>query len=104
MRFGMAVGSLLSVFCTSVWLDQRPLSVMGLTLDGPFWRELGVGFFVGCTIVSAMFAVELKMGWIQCLRFFEVFRKADSFAKCIFWDVVFHINVAINEEIPVRGW
>merc|ERR1712032_1490089 len=50
------------------------------------------------------FVVELSAGWLHFLQVFEVFDRTENFAICIFWDIVFHLNVALNEELPVRGW
>lgn len=104
MRFGMMLGSVLSVWATCRWLDGTSLATMGLTFDYPFWRDAAIGLCVGVSIVTFTFAVELYLGWIRFLGFFEVFDKSENFVKCIFWDVVFHLNVAVNEELPVRGW
>jgi len=104
MRFGMTLGSVFTVWCTCRWMDKRNLADLGLTLDAPFWSEALVGMVVGITIVAFMFVVELQLGWIHFLRFFEVFDMSDNFARCILYDVVFHLNVALNEELPVRGW
>merc|ERR1712167_286251 len=82
----------------------RPLSSVGLTLDRPFFYDLSVGMVVGVTIVAFMFAVELWAGWLHFLEFFEVFDSTENFSLCIFWDVLFHLNVSLNEELPVRGW
>ena len=48
---------------------------------------------------AALLAIE--RGWLHFLQFFEVFEKSENFSVCIFWDVVFHLNVALNEELPV---
>lgn len=104
MRFGMTLGSLLSVWFTSVYMDKRPLRALGLTYDRPFFCDMGYGFVVGVSIIVFTFAIELLAGWLHFLQFFEVFDKRESFSACILWDVVFHLNVAFNEELPMRGW
>merc|ERR1712048_558735 len=88
----------------SHFLDKRSVGSLGLTFDRPFFADCVAGFTVGVSIVAFTFLVELKAGWIYFLRLFEVFDHSESFTRCIFWDVVFHINVSINEEVPVRGW
>jgi len=103
-RFGMMLGSLVSVWATCAWLDGTSLGTLGLTLDSLFWRDAVAGLCVGISIVTFTFAVELHQGWISFLQLFEVFDASESFVKCFFWDVVFHLNVAVNEELPVRGW
>lgn len=104
MRFGMTIGSLLAVWFTSAFLDKRPVSSLGLALSGPFFLDMVLGCLVGVSIVVFMFAVELSAGWLHFLQFFEVFDRRESFSACILWDVIFHLNVSLNEELPVRGW
>ncbi|CAL1149459.1 unnamed protein product [Cladocopium goreaui] len=104
MRLGMGIGALLGVWFMSLCMDKRSLSLLGFTLDGAFFVDSIIGLAVGITIVSFMFGVELLAGWVVFLQFFEVFDPSENFWLCIFWDVVFHLNVAINEELPVRGW
>lgn len=104
MRLGMGIGALLGVWFMSLCMDKRSLSLLGFTLDGAFFVDSIIGLAVGITIVSFMFGVELLAGWVVFLQFFEVFDPSENFWVCIFWDVVFHLNVAINEELPVRGW
>jgi len=103
-RIGMNLASLLTVWFVSRWMDNRSFYALGLTFDWPFFVDIMIGVSVGITIVGFTFAVELMAGWVHFLQFFEVFKKSDVFARCIFWDVVFHLNVALNEELPVRGW
>lgn len=104
MRLGMGIGAFLGVWFMSVSMDKRSLSSLGFTLDTAFFVDSIIGLGVGITIVSFMFVVELLAGWVVFLQFFEVFDQSENFWICIFWDVVFHLNVAINEELPVRGW
>jgi hypothetical protein len=104
MRIGMNVGSFVTVWCLCVWMDRRSLASIGLTLDVPFFIDLGLGLCVGFSLVFFMFAVELGQGWVRFLEFFEVFDQSERFVSCIFWDVVFHLNVTLNEELPLRGW
>mmetsp|Transcript_15235 Transcript_15235/g.44573 ORF Transcript_15235/g.44573 Transcript_15235/m.44573 type:complete len:418 (+) Transcript_15235:127-1380(+) len=104
VRTGMNLGSLVAVCCTCWWMDGRDVASIGLALDRRLLVDSATGFAVGITIVGFIFIVELLAGWIHFLQFFEVFDKSERFSACIFWDVVFHLNVAFNEELPLRGW
>lgn len=104
MRIGMMLGSLVTVWCMCLWMEKRPISQLGLTMDRPFFLDAAIGMGVGVTIVTFMFIIELLAGWLHFLQFFEVFDKSENFGLCIFWDVVFHLNVSVNEELPIRGW
>lgn len=104
-RLGMNIGSTLCVWALGHWLDNgRTLASVGMTMDSPFYYDVLVGVAVGVTIVAVMFIVELYAGWLHFLKFFEVFDASENFGLCILWDVIFHLNVALNEELPVRGW
>eukprot|EP00927_Polykrikos_kofoidii_P055554 TRINITY_DN49780_c0_g1_i1.p1 TRINITY_DN49780_c0_g1~~TRINITY_DN49780_c0_g1_i1.p1 ORF type:complete len:429 (-),score=87.06 TRINITY_DN49780_c0_g1_i1:50-1162(-) len=104
MRIGMNVGSFFTVGFMCMTLDGRSLASLGLTCDKPFFIDMFVGLGIGIFIVSMTFLVELLFGWIRFMRLFEVFDRSDRFITCFFWDVVFHLNVSLNEELPVRGW
>eukprot|EP00747_Dinoflagellata_sp_TGD_P022104 gnl/TRDRNA2_/TRDRNA2_128905_c0_seq1.p1 gnl/TRDRNA2_/TRDRNA2_128905_c0~~gnl/TRDRNA2_/TRDRNA2_128905_c0_seq1.p1 ORF type:complete len:413 (-),score=61.11 gnl/TRDRNA2_/TRDRNA2_128905_c0_seq1:50-1288(-) len=104
VRIGMSLGSTFTVWFMCTFMDRRTLSSIGMTLDRPFFADALFGMAVGVFIVAVMFAVELHAGWLQFLQFFEVFDRRESFIRCIFYDVVFHLNVALNEELPMRGW
>lgn len=105
MRIGMNMGSLFAIWIVGRWLENgRSLGDLGLVFDMPFFYDLFAGFLVGVTIVGFMFSVELKAGWLHFLEFFQVFDCTENFSMCILWDVVFHINVALNEELFLRGW
>lgn len=104
MRIGMNLGSILTVWFTCVYMDNRSLSSVGLLLDRAFFIDAAVGTVVGFGLVAFTFAIEWSAGWLHFLQFFEVFDKSENFATCILWDVIFHLNVAMNEELPVRGW
>mmetsp|Transcript_148322 Transcript_148322/g.413159 ORF Transcript_148322/g.413159 Transcript_148322/m.413159 type:complete len:415 (+) Transcript_148322:119-1363(+) len=104
MRIGMNLASFTVVWCTCRWMDKRTLASIGLTLNWDSVVDVVCGFSVGVMIVFFIFVVELLAGWVQFLQAFEVFDPSESFGTCILWDVVFHLNVALNEELPLRGW
>jgi len=104
MRVGMNLGSTFTVWFMCSFMDNRSFASLGMTLDSPFYTDAVIGLAVGVAIVAFIFVVELLAGWLQYLQTFEVFDRSENFSLCIFWDVVFHLNVALNEELPVRGW
>eukprot|EP00747_Dinoflagellata_sp_TGD_P073998 gnl/TRDRNA2_/TRDRNA2_158146_c0_seq2.p1 gnl/TRDRNA2_/TRDRNA2_158146_c0~~gnl/TRDRNA2_/TRDRNA2_158146_c0_seq2.p1 ORF type:complete len:267 (-),score=24.22 gnl/TRDRNA2_/TRDRNA2_158146_c0_seq2:197-997(-) len=103
-RIGMTIGSSLAVWFTCRFLDDRTLASVGLILDRAFCIDAATGLAVGTVIVAFIFCVELCFGWIVILQCFEVFDRSESFSRCILQEVVFHLGVALNEELPVRGW
>lgn len=104
MRVGMNIGSTLTIWFLCRWMEDRSLAVFGLAFDALFFKEAFYGVVVGASIVAFTFVVELSCGWLHFLQCFELFDKSEGFLRCFLIDVVFHLNVAMNEELPVRGW
>lgn len=67
-------------------------------------RDIALGFLVGSTIVIALFTIEVALGWIRVIGYFEKVVAEESWTLNILWDVLFHIGVSVNEEVSMRGW
>jgi hypothetical protein len=48
--------------------------------------------------------MELRMGWIKVVGWWENAVPEEVFAFNITWDILFHVGVSINEEVMLRGW
>jgi hypothetical protein len=106
MRIGMMLGTVITISFCAVTVD-RGHSAHGINTDAAFFSDTCTGVAVGVFIVGAMFAVELAAGWIRFHCLFEVFdhtREQWLFTRNIVQEVVFHLSVSINEEVPMRGW
>ena len=78
------------------------LSTIGLQIE---WNNLGWGFLVGSLVVIVViFVTEILLGWIHIIGYCEVARTTEPLLVNLFWDVLFHIGVSINEEVSLRGW
>ena len=104
MRVGQAAGSLCNVAVLSLLLDRRPVAALGLVPSATFLGDLGAGVAVGVGLISALTAVELRLGWVRRLGWFEVADPAERFGLNLLIDCTFHAAVALNEELPLRGW
>jgi hypothetical protein len=105
MRIGMMLGTVITVTFMSATVDKTELK--GINLDATFMANIANGVCVGGFIVFSMFAVELAAGWIRFHCFCEVFdheKESNLFFVNIFQEVIFHLSVSINEEVPMRGW
>jgi len=110
-RIGASVGSILATYMIchlssqSITLEDVGLSVLPSTHNNNLVvHDLAWGFLVGSSIVSIIFIMEVYLGWIKIVDFFQTVVPNESFPISFLWDVLFHIGVSINEEVMLRGW
>ncbi|KAL3777676.1 hypothetical protein HJC23_007652 [Cyclotella cryptica] len=105
-RVGAALGTILASFLlcsfTTTWI--RLEDDVGLTLHPSMWLDLARGFFVGSFIVTFIFLLELGLGWVRIIGYFDTVDPNENFLINFTWDILFHIGVSINEEVMMRGW
>ena len=105
VRCGMALSSICTVVIMSVLMDQRPVSDIGLTVgDAQFWLDMLKGTAVSFGLILGLLLVELALGWVRPLCYFDSLDTRENFCFNLCIDAIFHIAVAINEELPLRGW
>lgn len=117
LRLASAAGSILMAYVMTNYVDppfpdgatseddEGPvvgLASIGLTPIS--FQDIALGVLVGSTVVLAIFALEVALGWIRVIGYFEKVVAEESWTLNILWDVLFHIGVSINEEISMRGW
>ncbi|TWU60758.1 CAAX amino terminal protease self- immunity [Rubripirellula tenax] len=83
-----------------VWPDRRPITALGLRLDNRWWANLGYGFTLGAALMTVIFLIELRMGWITV-------EPTDAstgglIAGQAFW-ILAMLFVGFGEEILSRG-
>ena len=86
-RIGAAMGSLLASYMICQLSGSMKLQDVGLTL--PILRDLAWGFLIGLSIVTIIFFMELRFGWIKVGGFFQTVVPNESFAINFLWDVLF---------------
>ena len=79
MRAGAALGSLCNMAVLSVLIDRRPLAALGLALDATFMQDVAIGVGVGFTLVVGMTCMELRLGWVHRLGWFETVDPKERF-------------------------
>eukprot|EP00574_Skeletonema_japonicum_P003370 CAMPEP_0201726234 /NCGR_PEP_ID=MMETSP0593-20130828/9335_1 /ASSEMBLY_ACC=CAM_ASM_000672 /TAXON_ID=267983 /ORGANISM="Skeletonema japonicum, Strain CCMP2506" /LENGTH=474 /DNA_ID=CAMNT_0048217705 /DNA_START=62 /DNA_END=1483 /DNA_ORIENTATION=+ len=103
-RIGAAMGSILASYMIC------HLSAAKMTLQDVGWtfpwvvQDLAWGFLIGSSIVTISFIMEVCLGWIKIVAFFQTVVPNELFVINFLWDVLFHVGVSINEELMLRGW
>ena len=101
-RITAALGTLTMAHVMSEYVDHTSsLADIGLEIS---FSDIGWGFAVGSTIVIILFLAEVALGWVHIAGYFEVVVPGEYLVINLFWDILFHIGVSINEEVSLRGW
>ena len=115
-RIGAAMGSLFSTYILCSFSSLVTFNDLGLgttttittssssAATTTILSDLICGFGIGSFIILILFAMELLFGWIAIIGYFETVVPDELFLINFTWDVIFHIGVAINEEVMLRGW
>lgn len=62
-------------------------------------HDIIFGIFVGSIIVTVIFGVEVYMGWVRIVGYWEKVVPNEKFVLNLLWDVLFHVGVSVNEEL-----
>ncbi|CAN5866590.1 hypothetical protein BH18ACT11_BH18ACT11_15980 [soil metagenome] len=98
------LGAVLSVWLAGRFLDRRPFSDFGFHLGAGWWLDLLFGMALGALLISAVFLVELGMGWVEIVGAFETFGTKGPFTPSILLPVVMALCVGFSEETVFRGY
>ena len=103
----------LAAALTSVWLagrflDRRPFATFGFRLNRGWWFDLCFGLALGAFLMTAIFLVELGLGWVSVSGSFAV---ADAFAEtgtpfaiAVLVPLWVCLCVGFSEELLFRGY
>ena len=103
VRIGAACGTLLQTFALAALLDGTSW-LDAILLRNATWTDLILGAITGMCCILVIFAAEVSFGWVQVIGYFEVVAPNEWLSLNLFFDVLFHLGVAINEELSLRGW
>jgi membrane protease YdiL (CAAX protease family) len=96
---------LLSVWLAGRYLDRRPLADFGFHLRGGWWLDLSFGLALGALLITAIFLVELGLGWVSVNGAFEVLiGPSVPFALALLIPLAFFLCVGVYEELLFRGY
>ena len=103
LRLGSATGTLLQTAAMGAFFDGTEL-IDTMLLRGASWGDLGQGVATGACCIVVVFAAEIAVGWLRVIGYLEVVAPGEWLVLNLFFDVLFHVSVAINEELTLRGW
>jgi hypothetical protein len=98
------LGAVLTVWLAGRFLDRRPFSDFGFHLGAGWLLDLLFGMALGALLISAVFLVEVGLGWVKVTNAFETFGTNAPFAPSVLLPVVMCLCVGFSEEIVFRGY
>ena len=98
------LGGVLIVWLAGRFLDRRPFSDFGFHLGAGWWLDLLFGMLLGALLVTTIFLVELRLGWVEVTGGFETFGTGAPFALSVLLPVALSLCVGFYEETIFRGY
>ena len=98
------MGVLLSVWFAGRLLDRRSFADFGFHLGGGWWLDLSFGMALGALLMTAIFIVELGLGWITVTAAFLSLVPGTPFAIAILLPAFVFVCVGFYEELFARGY
>ncbi len=102
--FAGLVGAILSVWLAGRFLDRRPFKDFGFHLSAGWWLDLLFGMALGALLISAVFLVELGLGWVRITGALETFGTGSPFALAFLFPVAVFLCEGVTEETIFRGY
>ncbi len=100
----MFIGTFLSVWLISKFIDKRKFFNYGLKIDSKWWYSLAAGFIIGAILQSLIFINNLSFGWIQVTEKYQSGINGLAFIPAILIFLLTFILVALSEELQSRGF
>ncbi|GAA0256922.1 lysostaphin resistance A-like protein [Haladaptatus pallidirubidus] len=85
------------------FIDRRRFADFGLHLSRSWWLDFGFGLALGAALMTAIFLIELALGWIRVTGTFQTVSGL-SFVLVFCTSVLLFLFVGISEELLVRGY
>ncbi len=102
---GALMATLLSVWLAGRFLDRRPFADFGFHLrSGGWWLDLLFGLALGALLMTFVFLVELRLGWITINGAWESVRPGTPFALAMLFPIGLFVCVGVYEETLSRGY
>jgi uncharacterized protein len=95
--------AILSVWLAGRLLDRRPFSAFGFRLGAGWWLDLCFGMVLGALLMTILFLLELRLGWVEVTGSFEP-RGDAPFVVSLLIPAATFICVGISEETVFRGY
>jgi uncharacterized protein len=97
------LAALLTVWLAGRFLDRRSFSEFGFRLGAGWWLDLVVGMVLGALLMTAVFLIELGLGWVEVTGSFETQGGAPFIISLLFPAAAF-VCVGVSEETVFRGY
>jgi uncharacterized protein len=98
------LAALSSVWLAGRFLDRRPFVDFGFHLGGGWWLDLLFGMALGAVLMTAIFAVELYLGWVTVTGALRSLLPGLPFALGILLPAATFLCTAVSEETLSRGY
>jgi membrane protease YdiL (CAAX protease family) len=97
-------GAVLSVWLAGRFLDRRPFAEFGLHLSWGWWLDLLFGMALGALLMTAIFVVQLGLGWVTVTGAFESSVPGAPFWLAVLVPAALFLCVGFYEELVSRGY
>ena len=97
-------GAVLSVWLAGRFLDRRPFAEFGFHLSGGWWLDFLFGMALGALLMTAIFVVQLGLGWVTVTGAFEPGVPGVSFWLAVLVPAALFLCVGFYEELVSRGY
>lgn len=94
----------LSVGIAGGLLDRRSFADFGFHLNGGWWLDLFFGMAVGALLITAIFLIQLRLGWVTVTGTFESLLPGAPFALAVLLPSAVFLCVGFYEELLSRGY
>jgi uncharacterized protein len=96
--------AILTVWLAGRFLDRRPLSEFGFRLGAGWWLDLLFGMVLGALLMTAIFLIELGLGWVRVTGAFETYGTGVPFAVAMLLPTAAFLCIGFYEETVSRGY
>ena len=92
------------IYISAKYIDKRPFSDLGITMNKTWWTELFFGLALGAIAMSGIFAFQLSLDWIAIKDLYHVFDADGSFLLSLTTYFIFLLVASTVEEFFYRGY
>lgn len=98
-----------AVVAGATWLlaarvDKRRFDEFGLRLSARWWADFGAGVVIGVVLMTGIFVVELRAGWLSIEDRLVGAAPGQPFALALLGPFVVFVAVGFYEELFSRGY
>jgi len=94
----------LSVWFAGRFFDRRPFSDFGFRITSDWWKDFWFGIGLGGILITAIFLLELAIGWVQPVGYLVTNTPNLSFFPALLIPLIIYVMVGFYEELFSRGY